>query len=105
MSKTVVVKSDLVNEINQVLGINQTEAKDFVDLFFEEIRGTLERHENVKISGFGKYSIRHKTPRPGRNPKTGDEVTIDERWVVTFRASNSLKQRVAEVTSLASKTD
>ncbi len=105
MSKTVIVKSDLVNEINRVLGINQAEAKDFVDLFFEEIRTTLENHEDVKISGFGKFSIRHKTPRPGRNPKTGDEVTITERTVVTFNASHSLKNRVAGVTRLATESD
>ena len=97
MSKTVVVKSDLVDEINRQVGLNQREAKEFVDLFFEEIRQSLERHEDVKISGFGKYSVRYKSPRPGRNPKTGDEVTIKERYVVTFRASNSLKQRVVNL--------
>ncbi len=95
MSDTVIVKSDLVNEIHQTLGLNQREAKDFVDNFFEEIRKSLERHEEVKISGFGRYSVRHKHPRPGRNPRTKRAVTITERWVVTFRASNKLRQRVA----------
>ncbi len=94
MSESVVVKSDLVNEINRTLGLNQREAKEFVDNFFEEIRCSLERHEEVKISGFGRFSVRHKRPRPGRNPKTGIDVTINERWVVTFRASNKLRQRV-----------
>ena len=91
MSKTVVVKSDLVNEINNKLGLNQREAKDFVEKFFEEIRCVLERHEDVKLSGFGRFSVRHKSPRPGRNPKTGIDVLIQERTVVTFRASNKLR--------------
>lgn len=92
MSKSVVVKSDLVNEINNTLGLNQREAKDFVEKFFEEIRCVLERHEDVKLSGFGRFSVRHKSPRPGRNPKTGIDVEIKERTVVTFRASNKLRE-------------
>ena len=91
MDKSVVVKSDLVNEINNTVGLNQREAKDFVDKFFEEIRCVLERHEDVKLSGFGRFSVRHKSPRPGRNPKTGIDVIIKERSVVTFRASNKLR--------------
>lgn len=91
MSKSVVVKSDLVDEINNTVGLNQREAKDFVDNFFEEIRCVLERHEDVKLSGFGRFSVRHKSPRPGRNPKTGIDVIIKERSVVTFRASNKLR--------------
>ena len=105
MSKSVVVKSDLVNEINRTLGLNQREAKEFVDNFFEKIRCSLERHEEVKISGFGRFSVRHKWPRPGRNPKTGIDVTINERWVVTFRASNKLRQRVANFRASPSTGD
>ncbi len=96
MSKTVVVKSDLVDEIHNTLGLNQREAKDFVEQFFEEIRSVLERHEDVKLSGFGRFSIRHKSPRPGRNPKTGKDVIIKERTVVTFRASNKLRARTTK---------
>lgn len=95
MSDSVIVKSDLVNEIHETLGLNQRESKDFVENFFEQIRTTLENHEEVKLSGFGSYGVRHKFPRPGRNPRTKDAVTISERWVVTFRASNKLRKRVA----------
>jgi len=91
MDKTVVVKSDLVDEIHKTRGLNQREAKEFVEQFFEEIRSVLERHEDVKLSGFGRFSVRHKSPRPGRNPKTGIDVLIKERTVVIFRASNKLR--------------
>ncbi len=91
MSKSVIVKSDLVRELNNLVGLNQREAKDFVEKFFEEIRSVLERHEDVKLSGFGRFSVRHKSPRPGRNPKTGIDVTIKERTVVMFRASSKLR--------------
>ena len=95
MNDTVVVKSDLVNEITKKVGLNQREAKEFVDKFFEKVRSTLEKHEEVKISGFGCFSVRHKPSRPGRNPKTGVNVTIDARSVVVFRASNILRERVS----------
>ena len=104
MSDTVIIKSDLVKELHETLGLNQREAKDFVEHFFDQIRSSLERHEKVKLSGFGSYQVRHKRPRPGRNPRTKDAVTISERWVVTFRASNKLKRRVANQKPLT-KTD
>jgi integration host factor subunit alpha len=65
-----------------------------VDYFFEELRGALERGEEVKLSGFGMFSLRDKPPRPGRNPKTGEEIPITARRVVTFHASNKLKAKV-----------
>ena len=94
MGKSVVVKTDLVAEINKKLGLNQREAKEFVDRFFEELRCVLETHEDVKLSGFGRFGVRHKNPRPGRNPKTGVDVTIKERSVVTFKASRKLRNSV-----------
>ncbi len=94
MGDSVVVKSDLVNEINRKLGLNQREAKQVVDLFFEQIRRVLESHEDVKLSGFGNYRVRHKHARVGRNPKTGVSATVSERYVVTFKASNKLRTRV-----------
>ena len=105
MSDSVIVKSDLVDEIHETLGLNQREAKDFVENFFEQIRGTLENHEDVKLSGFGSYGVRHKLPRPGRNPRTKDAVVISERWVVTFRASNKLRRRVANFQPTTDKFD
>ncbi len=94
MGNSVVVKSDLVNEVNRKLGLNQRESKQIVDQFFEEIRKVLENHEDVKLSGFGNYHIRHKRARVGRNPKTGEAAMVSERHVVTFKASHKLRKRV-----------
>ncbi|NLC09192.1 MAG: integration host factor subunit alpha, partial [Gammaproteobacteria bacterium] len=67
-----------------------------VDLFFEEIRTSLESSEPVKISGFGNFELRDKRQRPGRNPKTGEEVPISARRVVTFRPGQKLRERVED---------
>ena len=75
-------------------GINKREAKEFVDLFFEEIRTRLEGGEEVKLSGFGNFELREKNRRPGRNPKTGEEIPISARRVVTFRPGQKLRLRV-----------
>ena len=74
------------------LGLNQREAREFVNLFFEEIRCALEAHEDVKLSGFGNYRVHHKDSREGRNPKTGEPAKISERHVVTFKASHKLRE-------------
>ncbi|MFN3629544.1 MAG: integration host factor subunit alpha [Casimicrobiaceae bacterium] len=87
-------KADLAEVLFDRLGLNKREAKDMVDFFFEELRGALERGEEVKLSGFGMFSLREKPPRPGRNPKTGEEIPITARRVVTFHASNKLKAKV-----------
>ena len=77
------------------LGLNKSEAKDIVVLFFEEIKNALEQGRAVKISGFGKFALRDKGSRPGRNPKNGKEATITARRVVTFNASQKLKAQVS----------
>jgi integration host factor subunit alpha len=87
-------KAELAEVLFDRLGLNKREAKDMVDYFFEELRGALERGEEVKLSGFGMFSLREKPPRPGRNPKTGEEIPITARRVVTFHASNKLKAKV-----------
>lgn len=87
-------KADLAENLFNVLGLNKREAKELVELFFEEIRISLERGEPVKISGFGNFNLRDKKQRPGRNPKTGKEIPITPRRVVTFRAGHKLKSRV-----------
>ena len=74
--------------------IDKREAKALVELFFEEIKDSLEQGKSVKISGFGNFELRDKTSRPGRNPKTGEETPISARRVVTFRTGNKLKARV-----------
>ncbi len=87
-------KADFAERLFDELGLNKREAKDMVELFFEEIKASLEQGEQVKISGFGKFELRDKRSRPGRNPKTGEEIPITARRVVTFRSGQKLKARV-----------
>ena len=88
-------KAELTEALFDELGLNKREAKEFVDLFFEEIRGRLENGEEVKLSGFGNFELRDKNRRPGRNPKTGEEIPISARRVVTFRPGQKLRLRVS----------
>ena len=78
-------KADFADKLSDEIGLNKREAKELVEVFFEEIRTALEQGRQVKISGFGKFELRDKTSRPGRNPKTGEEIPISARRVVTFR--------------------
>ena len=87
-------KADLAEMLYEELGFNKREAKELVELFFEEIRASLESNECVKLSGFGNFDLRDKTQRPGRNPKTGEEIPISARRVVTFRPGQKLKAKV-----------
>jgi integration host factor subunit alpha len=87
-------KAEMVEHLFTELGLNKREAKDFVELFFEEVRGALENNQQVKLSGFGNFDLRDKSQRPGRNPKTGEEIPISARRVVTFRPGQKLKMRV-----------
>ena len=76
------------------LGLNKREARELVDSFYEELRLSLASGEQVKLSGFGNFDLRDKNQRPGRNPKTGEEIPITARRVVTFRPGQKLKARV-----------
>jgi integration host factor subunit alpha len=76
------------------LGYNKRDAKEMVELLFEEIRRALENGDSVKISGFGNFDLRDKNERPGRNPKTGQDIPISARRVVTFKPGQKLKVRV-----------
>ena len=87
-------KAGMVERLYEELGLNKREAKELVEIFFEEIRSALEKGQQVKLSGFGNFDLRDKNRRPGRNPKTGEEIPIDARRVVTFRAGQKLKARV-----------
>lgn len=87
-------KAEMAEQLFEELGLNKREAKELVELFFEEVRAALEDEYNVKLSGFGNFTLRDKTQRPGRNPKTGEEIPICARRVVTFRPGQKLKQRV-----------
>jgi integration host factor subunit alpha len=84
----------MAEQLFDELGLNKREAKELVELFFEEVRTALERGEQVKLSGFGNFTLRDKNQRPGRNPKTGEEIPISARRVVTFRPGQKLKARV-----------
>ncbi|WP_235839887.1 integration host factor subunit alpha [Derxia lacustris] len=87
-------KAELAELLFERVGLNKREAKDMVEIFFEEIARALEAGEVVKLSGFGNFQLRDKPQRPGRNPKTGEEIPITARRVVTFHASQKLKQLV-----------
>jgi integration host factor subunit alpha len=87
-------KADLAELLFEKVGLNKREAKDMVESFFEEVRLALETGDGVKLSGFGNFQLRDKPQRPGRNPKTGEEIPITARRVVTFHASQKLKAMV-----------
>ena len=89
-------KADLADLLFEKVGLNKREAKDMVESFFEEVRIALEAGEGVKLSGFGNFQLRDKPQRPGRNPKTGEEIPITARRVVTFHASQKLKAMVEQ---------
>ncbi len=87
-------KAEMAQRLFEDVGLNKREAKEFVDIFFDVIRDALQQGENVKLSGFGNFDLRQKNQRPGRNPKTGEEIPISARRVVTFRSGQKLKARV-----------
>jgi integration host factor subunit alpha len=89
-------KAELADLLFEVVGLNKREAKEVVDIFFEEIRETLIAGTTVKLSGFGNFQLRDKPQRPGRNPKTGEAIPIAARRVVTFHASQKLKSYVQD---------
>ena len=89
-------KAELAELLFERVGLNKREAKEMVETFFEEIRDALVRGEAVKLSGFGNFQLRDKPQRPGRNPKTGEEIPITARRVVTFHSSQKLKSMVDE---------
>ena len=87
-------KAELADLLFDKVGLSKRESKDMVESFFEEIRVALEEGDSVKLSGFGNFQLRDKPQRPGRNPKTGQEIPITARRVVTFHASQKLKSDV-----------
>ncbi len=90
-------KADLAEDLFENVGLSKRDAKDTVEVFFEEIRKALENGEQVKLSGFGNFDLRDKNERPGRNPKTGEDIPISARRVVTFRPGQKLKARVESI--------
>lgn len=95
---TALTKAEMADNLSEKTGINRREAKQLVELFFAEISNALISGEVVKLSGFGNFELRNKRQRPGRNPKTGEEIPISARRVVTFRAGQKFRRRVGEGT-------
>ena len=89
-----ITKDSLVEMVHNEVGLNKREAKELIECFFEQIKKSLEDGNDIKLSGFGNFVLRNKLPRPGRNPKTGEEVTISERRVVTFKSGLKLKSKL-----------
>ena len=106
---TTLTKAELADSLIEKYHLNKKDAKDLVDLVFEEIRAALEQGDSVKISGFGNFDLRDKNQRPGRNPKTGEDIPISARRVVTFKPGQKLKARVekfdGELTAEGSEID
>jgi len=89
-------KAEISEHLYEKVGLSKRDSKDLVEDFFEEVRETLESGDQVKLSGFGNFDLRVKSERPGRNPKTGEDIPISARKVVTFRPGQKLKTRVEE---------
>ncbi len=87
-------QADMAESLFNEMGLNKKEARELVDLFFEELEASLADGEQVKLSGFGNFDLRDKKERPGRNPKTGEKIPVAARRVVKFRPGNKLKARV-----------
>ena len=91
-------KAEMAENLFESLGLSKRDAKDLVEAFFEEIRKALENGEQIKLSGFGNFELRDKNQRPGRNPKTGEDIPITARRVVTFKPGQKLTARVENAT-------
>jgi len=87
-------KADIVESIFEKVGFSKKDVTEVVEFVFETIKDSLEKGDNVKISGFGNFVIRQKRARRGRNPQTGEALTITERKVLTFKPSHILKDAV-----------
>jgi integration host factor subunit alpha len=87
-------KADMAESLFNEVGLNKREARELVEIFFDDLRASLASGEQVKLSGFGNFDLRDKNQRPGRNPKTGEDIPITARRVVTFRPGQKLKARV-----------
>ncbi|OGW56133.1 MAG: integration host factor subunit alpha [Nitrospirae bacterium RBG_16_43_8] len=87
-------KADIADSIFEKVGLSKKEAQDIIEIIFDTLKQTFKEGESVKVSGFGTFHVRKKAARRGRNPKTGEDLEILPRRVITFRASNKLKLRI-----------
>jgi integration host factor subunit alpha len=105
MEAETLTRAHLAESVFQQVGLSRQEAGQFVDIILDEISEALVRNETVKMSGFGTFSVRQKGERVGRNPKTGVEVPIKPRRVLSFRASHILKDRINGIVSTRTDDD
>jgi len=89
-------KADIVETVYEKVGLSKRESVQMVDMIFAIIKDKLENGENVKLSGFGSFTVRDKKSRRGRNPQTGEEITISARRVLSFKPSNVLRMHINE---------
>ena len=100
MVSNTVTRSDLSEIVYNAVGLSRSESAQIVETVLDEISDALIRGEDVKLSSFGSFLVRHKNGRMGRNPKTGEEVPIDPRRVLSFRASHVLKEKINKMAGL-----
>ncbi len=94
LERKTLTRADLAEAVFQKGGIPRNEAPDLVELVLQQMTYALERGETIKLSSFGSFSLRQKTERVGRNPKTGQVVPITPRKVIVFKASNIMKDKI-----------
>lgn len=100
MAGKTVTRSDLSEIVYSTVGLSRSESAQIVETVLDEISDALIRGEDVKLSSFGSFLVRHKNGRIGRNPKTGEEVPIEPRRVLSFRASHVLKEKINKMAGL-----
>ena len=100
MAGKTVTRSDVSEIVYNAVGLSRSESAQIVETVLDEISDALIRGEDVKLSSFGSFLVRHKNGRMGRNPKTGEEVPIDPRRVLSFRASHVLKEKINKMAGL-----
>jgi len=87
-------KAEIVERVAEKTGFAKKESMEMVELLFDVMKSTLETGEKLKITGFGNFEVKHKADRRGRNPQTGEEITIEARKILTFKPSNMLKDSI-----------
>ena len=100
MTSKTLTRADLSEAVHNEIGLSRSESAQLVETVLDEISDALVGGEDVKLSSFGSFVVRHKKGRVGRNPKTGQEVPIDPRRVLTFRASHVLKEKINKLAGL-----
>jgi integration host factor subunit alpha len=102
MTGKTVTRADLSEAVHNEIGLSRSESAQLIETVLGEISDALVGGEDVKLSSFGSFIVRQKNGRIGRNPKTGEEVPIDPRRVLTFRASHVLKEKINKLAGLSS---